>query len=136
MISHELPGCNEQFWRQTDGCQCNQIDNVVTEEPRGGCSAFTECLSKQHNPLNLDDVAFVSSMNELLVRYSKHLNSESRIVSSGGVQQLINKKSMAGASSREDNSQPRKGAGSESTTFHDLPVCMIIFLTVFSFPLP
>jgi hypothetical protein len=120
--------CNAPFWRPSDGCQCNQLDrcsfhtDVVTVKAEGNCSAALDNFKEEyhpHDPNTGDECAFVLSINELLVEYSKHLNSETRTVVSGGLQQLLNKKAMA---SGTDNPQPRKGAGSDATTFHDLPV--------------
>ena len=127
MIAHEVVDCNNQFWSGSAGCQCNQLDsclderNVVTVEPKSGYCGLIDSRCATHRSHVEDEQTFILSMNELLVEYSKHLNSESRIAMSGGVQQLMNKKAMAAA---QENTQPRKGMGSDSTTFHDLPVCM------------
>lgn len=66
-----------------------------------------------------------STLSTLLKMYSIHVDTDNdsrtppMLVSSGGLQQFLNRRLPR---SELEAKQPRKGAGSESMTFHDLPV--------------
>ena len=79
---------------------------------------------KQHDSCNNQDldITLVNSFKSLLKLYSMHVaESDRACLVSGGMQQYLIRNSQH-KTPDETSSQPRKHAGSETATFHDLPV--------------
>ena len=127
MISSNLADYSNQIWLQNPGCQYKQHDcccierDTASELDKNGYYAGPGYCNKSQYSHKTDECTFILSMNELLVKYSQHLTADCTLVTSGGVQQLMNRMAMP-VDTQKGNSQPRKGTGSEITTFHDLPV--------------
>ena len=116
-------GVSEQFSMLDFGCQNNQNTDccAIVDEPQAQ-ALISQGAARFSIPSHIEDSeTFMLSVNDLLVKYSKHLNIAPEEIMSGGVQHLMNKKALAAMKER-DQQQPRRGMGSEHTTFHDLPV--------------
>lgn len=110
-VAHDRRGCDTLDNSQTDSDRCTYVD-----------------VSGDEVESDLDlDTTLIMSFTQLMKKY-RSVTNESRtdnLVMSGGLQQFLNRKACH---QKSRVTQPRKGDGSEITTFHDLPVSSLMIL--------
>ena len=142
MLCQQIPFIEKGFQSDRSGCQCNHYlqDNRLSSDSSASDAITNQCLVWEDTDLNnldrtntfeepcsqsnehFDLDIVLNSLKTLLGKYSSQLGAETMtqpLIVSGGLQQYMNRKL---ASSKCTTHQPRKGDGSEVTTFHDLPV--------------
>lgn len=80
--------------------------------------------SKKNESLNC---FITSSIEQLLNIYSTKIDG-GRTIMMGGLQQFLNKNRDDVDDDKDDYDQPRKGYGSPTTTFHDLPIPIQLYI--------
>lgn len=127
-----------EYWANCSGCQCNQnkARNLIEQCDSESVSLNNTLIGRsvidnscqQFLSTTEANKPFVETLNALLLKYTMRASINTRdscVAMSGGLQQLLNKQKNV-----SKDCQPRRGCGSELTTFHDLPVrfCFHLFL--------